>query len=95
MSNVLSLFLFPGRERYSLTFPLIHLYIYIYIYREPLNALLCLNENLLATGDDQGVIKIWDDRKKQQDPVMVYTEHEDFIADMTYRADKKTLIAAG
>ncbi|KAI8343740.1 WD40-repeat-containing domain protein, partial [Chlamydoabsidia padenii] len=26
-------------------------------HEHPLNALLCLNENLLATGDDQGVIK--------------------------------------
>ncbi|KAI8097628.1 WD40-repeat-containing domain protein, partial [Halteromyces radiatus] len=30
----------------------------------PLNALLCLNEHMLATGDDQGVIKLWDNRKK-------------------------------
>ncbi|CDH52970.1 hypothetical protein RO3G_08588 [Lichtheimia corymbifera JMRC:FSU:9682] len=59
----------------------------------PLNALLCLNENILATGDDDGVIKLWDNRK--QDAVMVYKEHEDFIADMTYRPDKRTLVVAG
>ncbi|ORZ13062.1 WD40-repeat-containing domain protein [Absidia repens] len=59
----------------------------------PLNALLCLNANLLATGDDQGVIKLWDNRKP--DPVMTYTEHEDFIAQMVYNADKKTLVAVG
>ncbi|KAI8140985.1 WD40-repeat-containing domain protein [Fennellomyces sp. T-0311] len=62
-------------------------------HENPLNALLCLNENMLATGDDQGVIKLWDNRKA--DPVMVYTEHEDFIADMTFRAGKKTLVAVG
>lgn len=27
-------------------------------YSAPLNALLCLNENILATGDDDGIIKV-------------------------------------
>ncbi|GAB5589427.1 WD repeat-containing protein jip5 [Umbelopsis nana] len=46
---------------------------------------------MLATGDDQGVIKLWDNRS--QKCVMTYEEHEDFIADMTYHSEKKTLIA--
>lgn len=37
-------------------------------YSAPLNALLCLNENILATGDDDGVIKVgilkgWEKKK--------------------------------
>jgi len=59
----------------------------------PLNTLLVLNDNMLATGDDQGVIKLWDNRS--QKCVMTYEEHEDFIADMTYHSEKKTLIAVG
>ncbi|KAI8372713.1 WD40-repeat-containing domain protein [Radiomyces spectabilis] len=31
-------------------------------HENPLNVLLCLNERLLATGDDQGIIKLWDNR---------------------------------
>ncbi|KAJ2960557.1 hypothetical protein NQZ79_g4139 [Umbelopsis isabellina] len=48
---------------------------------------------MLATGDDAGVIKLWDNRS--QKCTMTYTEHDDFIADMTYQKDKKTLIAVG
>ncbi|KAI9024287.1 WD40-repeat-containing domain protein [Phycomyces nitens] len=62
-------------------------------HENPLNSLLCLNENMFATGDDQGVIKIWDNRK--EDAVMTYSEHEDFIADMAYSASHKTLVAVG
>ncbi|CAM0136757.1 WD repeat-containing protein jip5 [Umbelopsis sp. WA50703] len=62
-------------------------------HEQPLNSLLVLNENMLATGDDQGVIKLWDNRS--QKCVMTYTEHDDFIADMTYQKEKKTLIAVG
>ncbi|CAO3647458.1 unnamed protein product [Cunninghamella blakesleeana] len=59
----------------------------------PLNALLFMNERMLATGDDLGVIKLWDNRKP--DPVMIYTEHEDFISQMAFNEDQKTLVATG
>ncbi|KAI8583448.1 hypothetical protein K450DRAFT_223741 [Umbelopsis ramanniana AG] len=62
-------------------------------HENPLNSLLILNNNVLATGDDQGIIKLWDNRS--QKCVMTYEEHDDFIADMTYNSDKKTLIAVG
>ncbi|ORX52438.1 WD40 repeat-like protein [Hesseltinella vesiculosa] len=62
-------------------------------HEQPLNALLCLNENLLATGDDQGLIKLWDTRKK--DAIMTWKEHEDFIAQMVFNEDKNTLVVAG
>ncbi|KAI8090518.1 WD40-repeat-containing domain protein [Thamnidium elegans] len=59
----------------------------------PINSLLVIDERMLATGDDQGVIKIWDSRKEEA--VMTYSEHEDYIADMTYSAQHKTLLAVG
>ncbi|KAL1930324.1 hypothetical protein VTP01DRAFT_10486 [Rhizomucor pusillus] len=62
-------------------------------HEHPLNALLCLNENMLATGDDQGVIKLWDTRKDKA--VMEYREHEDFISQMLFREEKRTLLAVG
>jgi hypothetical protein len=36
----------------------------MYLFRHPLNAVLCLNEHLLATGDDQGVIKVRTNRRR-------------------------------
>lgn len=38
-------------------------------------------------------MKLWDNRKP--DPVMTYTEHEDFISQMVFNEDKKTLVATG
>lgn len=52
-----------------------------------------VDENIMTTGDDQGVIKVWDARKEK--PAMVYNEHEDYIADMTYSAQHRTMIAVG
>ncbi|KAG1171189.1 hypothetical protein G6F70_006834 [Rhizopus microsporus] len=62
-------------------------------HESPINSLLIINENMSATGDDQGVIKIWDSRKDEA--VMTYTEHEDYISQMTYSYSNKTLIAVG
>ncbi|KAI9463980.1 WD40 repeat-like protein [Lactarius psammicola] len=45
----------------------------------------------LATGDDDGVIKLWDPRK--QDAVRQYTHHFDFISDFMWLQDKKQLVA--
>ncbi|CEI92900.1 hypothetical protein RMCBS344292_07147 [Rhizopus microsporus] len=68
---------------------------FIHITRSPINSLLIINENMSATGDDQGVIKkkIWDSRKDEA--VMTYAEHEDYISQMTYSYSNKTLIAVG
>ncbi|RUP50911.1 WD40-repeat-containing domain protein [Jimgerdemannia flammicorona] len=62
-------------------------------HENPINSFLCLNEYMIATGDDAGVIKLWDARKETE--VQTYTEHEDFIADMTFSPEKKTLVAVG
>ncbi|TFY75075.1 hypothetical protein EWM64_g8939 [Hericium alpestre] len=47
--------------------------------------------HLIATGDDDGVIKLWDPRKK--DSVRTYTQHFDFISDFLWLEDKKQLVA--
>lgn len=62
-------------------------------HESPINSLYVIDERMLATGDDQGVIKLWDSRKEE--PVVTYTEHEDYIADMTYSSQHKTLLAVG
>ncbi|KAI8910052.1 WD40-repeat-containing domain protein, partial [Powellomyces hirtus] len=60
-------------------------------HSEPLNALLALNAQLLASGDDGGCIKIWDTRQRKV--AMKYHENVDFISDLTFVEHKKTLLA--
>ncbi|KAG8712797.1 WD repeat-containing protein jip5, partial [Ceratobasidium sp. 395] len=47
--------------------------------------------SMLATGDDDGVIKLWDPR--QQASLRSYTHHQDFISDFLWLDDKKHLAA--
>ncbi|CAO3613271.1 unnamed protein product [Cunninghamella blakesleeana] len=63
-------------------------------HRYPINKIHALDDYKIATGDDEGVIKLWDLRT----PVKMIHQnrtHEDFIADMTYCESKSTLLAAG
>ena len=39
-----------------------------------------VNENLFATGDDGGVLKLWDMRQRTNDPVFTLKEVEDYIS---------------
>jgi hypothetical protein len=65
-----------------------------------------LNENLVASGDDEGVIKVrlslkdqrsradaklWDHRK--EDCIRSYPHHFDYISDFTYFDDKRQLVS--
>ncbi|GBB92887.1 hypothetical protein RclHR1_04640024 [Rhizophagus clarus] len=57
----------------------------------PINRILRLNETTLATGDDNGIIKLWDIRNGNE--IMKYSEHLDFISDFAFRLDTKTLLS--
>ncbi|KAG9313798.1 WD40-repeat-containing domain protein [Chiua virens] len=46
--------------------------------------------NLFCTGDDDGVIKLWDPRTPQE--ISRYTHHFDFISDFLWLGDKKQLV---
>jgi len=46
---------------------------------------------LLSTGDDDGIIKLWDPR--QRDSIRTYTQHSDYITDFLWLDDKKHLVA--
>lgn len=58
----------------------------------PINSLLLVDENVLATGDDTGGIRLWDQRK--EGPLMDMRQHEEYIADMALDPDKKLLLTA-
>uniref|UniRef100_A0A8D0WC55 WD repeat-containing protein 55 n=1 Tax=Sus scrofa TaxID=9823 RepID=A0A8D0WC55_PIG len=58
----------------------------------PINSLLLVDENVLATGDDTGGVRLWDQRK--EGPLMDMRQHEEYIADMALDPAKKLLLTA-
>ena len=50
-----------------------------------INALQVLPEGLVASGDDDGCIKLWDPRRAQAEALASFSEHTDFIADFAYQ----------
>jgi WD repeat-containing protein 55 len=62
-------------------------------HNDSINIVKCLDENLIATGDDQGCVKIWDIRTRKI--AKKWHENSDFISDMLYVPEKNTLLATG
>ncbi|EIW73167.1 hypothetical protein TREMEDRAFT_59329 [Tremella mesenterica DSM 1558] len=60
-------------------------------HETPINRLFCVNENLLASGDDEGLIRFWDPRK--EDCIRSYNHHQDYISDFCYFDDKRQLVS--
>ncbi|XP_004609991.2 WD repeat-containing protein 55 [Sorex araneus] len=58
----------------------------------PINSLLLVDKNVLATGDDTGGVRLWDQRK--EGPLMDMRQHEEYIADMALDPAKKLLLTA-
>ncbi|KAL1731586.1 WD40-repeat-containing domain protein [Schizophyllum commune] len=60
-------------------------------HESAINRVKCLTSWLLSTGDDDGVIKLWDPR--QRESMRSYTQHFDYITDFLWLEDKKHLVA--
>ncbi|KAL1705533.1 WD40-repeat-containing domain protein [Schizophyllum commune] len=60
-------------------------------HESAINRVKCLTSWLLSTGDDDGVIKLWDPR--QRESTRSYTQHFDYITDFLWLEDKKHLVA--
>ncbi|KAL0993966.1 hypothetical protein UPYG_G00116210 [Umbra pygmaea] len=58
----------------------------------PINAMLLVDENVLATGDDGGTLKVWDMRKGTS--FMDMKHHDDYISDIAVDAAKRTLLTS-
>ncbi|XP_010778481.1 WD repeat-containing protein 55 [Notothenia coriiceps] len=56
----------------------------------PINSLLLVDENILATGDDGGTLKVWDMRKGTA--IMDLKQHEDYISGIAVDAAKRILL---
>ncbi|KAL7420308.1 WD repeat-containing protein jip5 [Cryptotrichosporon argae] len=59
-------------------------------HEAPINRVFCVNENLVVSGDDDGVIKFWDPR--QTAAIRSYAQHFDYISDLHYFDDKRQLV---
>ncbi|OWM66507.1 hypothetical protein CDL15_Pgr013724 [Punica granatum] len=56
-----------------------------------INRLVNLTEATIATGDDNGCIKVWDTR--QRSCCNTFNTHEEYISDMTFASDSMKLLA--
>ncbi|XP_028998813.2 WD repeat-containing protein 55 [Betta splendens] len=61
-------------------------------HESPINSLLVVDENVLATGDDEGTLKVWDLRKGTA--VMDLKHHEDYISDITVDEARRILLTS-
>lgn len=62
-------------------------------HQSSINKLMLLENKTLVTGDDAGVVKLWDTRMQKE--AMKYHTHEDYISDFTYNPDRHTLLSVG
>lgn len=53
--------------------------------------LICIDDNVFASGDENGEICLWDIRTKAK--VYSYKEHRDYISDFTIHVDSNSLCA--
>ncbi|XP_061664405.1 WD repeat-containing protein 55 [Syngnathoides biaculeatus] len=61
-------------------------------HQAPINSLLLVDANILATGDDGGTLKVWDTRKGSA--IMDVKHHGDYIADIAVDDAKRILLTA-
>lgn len=57
----------------------------------PINRIINLTESTIASGDDEGCIKVWDTR--QQSCCNTFEVHEEYISDLTFSSDSMRLLA--
>ncbi|XP_041477354.1 WD repeat-containing protein 55-like isoform X2 [Lytechinus variegatus] len=60
-------------------------------HEDPIYCLAVVDENLVATGDDDGHLKVWDLRT--QKAIMEMKENEEFISSLIVGKDKKILLS--
>ncbi|XP_037614905.1 WD repeat-containing protein 55 [Sebastes umbrosus] len=61
-------------------------------HEAPINSLLLVDQDILATGDDGGTLKVWDMRKGTA--IMDMKQHEDYISDIAVDQAKRILLTA-
>jgi len=59
---------------------------------EPIYTITVLDENLIASGDDDGTVRLWDSRVKGNDPIFSLKEVEDYISCIISNNQKRLLV---
>jgi len=59
-------------------------------HNSPINCLCIVDNCVLATGDDDGYVKLWDYRQKK--PLAEFHDCDDYISDLTCANDRRTLL---
>lgn len=62
-------------------------------HQVPVYSMAVLDENLFATGDDEGMIKLWDVRQRDATPIFALKEVDDYISCIISNDAKKYLLA--
>ncbi|XP_044266489.1 WD repeat-containing protein 55 homolog [Tribolium madens] len=63
-------------------------------HEAPIYCLLVVDENLFATGDDEGCVKLWDLRQNSPNPVYRTKKNEDYISDLVTNEAKSLLLCS-
>ncbi|CAL7945156.1 unnamed protein product [Xylocopa violacea] len=61
---------------------------------EPIYTMTVIGEHLFATGDDDGVVKLWDHRQKENVPIFSIKKMEDYVSAIVTNKDAKYLVCA-
>ncbi|XP_012279837.1 WD repeat-containing protein 55 homolog [Orussus abietinus] len=65
--------------------------IYENAHEHPVYTMYVINENVFATGDDDGVVKLWDLRQRGDSPLLSLKEMQDYVGSMITTSDEKYL----
>lgn len=63
-------------------------------HEQPIYTMTVISEHVFVTGDDDGVLKLWDLRQKGNDPIFSIKGAEDYISAMITNRDAKYLVCA-
>ncbi|XP_014215877.1 WD repeat-containing protein 55 homolog isoform X2 [Copidosoma floridanum] len=58
----------------------------------PIYSMTVLDNNCFATGDDEGTVRLWDLRQRDDKPIFSLKEMEDYVSAMITDAEKKFLV---
>ncbi|XP_055295710.1 WD repeat-containing protein 55 homolog [Sitodiplosis mosellana] len=61
-------------------------------HEQPVSQMNVFDENLFATGDDDGTVKVWDIREKGNNPIFSLKEVDDYITSILTNDAKKMLL---
>lgn len=66
--------------------------IYEQAHDQPVSKLSIIDEYMFASGDDDGTVKLWDTRDKNNGPIFAVKEVDDYITAITTNDAKKVLV---